>query len=96
MFKRLFCWAYFWRSLFSEGLIIGGNFAFQNGLNMTIKTASANRCMGSYTAGLIIGRIFASEIWGAYFRYDLLLFFLGGGGGVIIGILRHIKIGPND
>ena len=26
-------------SLFSEGLIIGGNFAFQNGLEVTIKTA---------------------------------------------------------
>ena len=25
--------------LFSEGLIIGGNFAFQNGLFLTIKTA---------------------------------------------------------
>ena len=25
--------------LFSEGLIIGGNFAFQNGLDLTIKTA---------------------------------------------------------
>ena len=26
-------------SLFSKGLIIGGNFAFQNGLGLTIKTA---------------------------------------------------------
>ena len=26
-------------SLFLEGLIIGGNFAFQNGLDLTIKTA---------------------------------------------------------
>ena len=39
LFKRLFCWAYFWGSLFSEELIIGGNFAFQNGLGLTIKTA---------------------------------------------------------
>ena len=31
--------------------------------------------MGLYLGGLIIGRIFASEIWGAYFL------FLGGGGG---------------
>ena len=31
--------AYFQRSLFSEGLIIGRNFAFQNGLDLTIKTA---------------------------------------------------------
>ena len=28
--------------------------------------------MGSYSEGLIIGRIFASEIWGAYFREGLL------------------------
>ena len=27
MFKRLLCWAYFRGSLFSEGLIIGRNFA---------------------------------------------------------------------
>ena len=36
--------------------------------------------MGLYSGGLIIGRIFASEIWpGAYFRKGLF-FFLGGGG----------------
>ena len=28
--------------LFLEGLIIGGNFAFQNGLGLTIKTANCN------------------------------------------------------
>ena len=35
--------------------------------------------MGLYSGGLIIGRIFASEIWGAYFREGL--YFGGGGGG---------------
>ena len=44
--------------------------------------------MGLYTGGLIIGRIFASEIWGAYFREGLYL----GGGGLIIGILRYLLI----
>ena len=39
--------------------------------------------MGLYSGGLIIGRIFASEISGAYFREDLFL------EGLIIGILRH-------
>ena len=34
--------------------------------------------MGIYLGGLIIGRIFASEIGGAYFREG---FFFGGGGG---------------
>ena len=38
--------------------------------------------MGLYTGGLIIGRILASEIWGAYFREGLLM------AGLIIGILR--------
>ena len=28
---------YFWGSLFSEGIIIDGNFAFQNGLDLAIK-----------------------------------------------------------
>ena len=42
--------------------------------------------MGLYSGGLIIGRIFASEIWGAYFREG---FFFLGGGGLIIGILRY-------
>ena len=52
--------------------------------------------MGLYSGGFIIGRIFASEIWGAYLREGLffifyyIFFFLGGGGGgLIIGILRR-------
>ena len=36
--------------------------------------------MGLYSGGLIIGMIFASEIWGAYFREGL---FWGGGGGLL-------------
>ena len=42
--------------------------------------------MSLYSGGLtrIIGRLFASEIWGAYFRDGLYL------EGLIIGILRHI------
>ena len=46
--------------------------------------------MGLCTGGLIIGRIFASEIWGAYFR-EGFFFFLGGGGKLIIGILRYAR-----
>ena len=54
--------------------------------------------MGLYLGGLIIGRIFASEIWGPCFReglfflFSFLFFFAGGGGGgreLIIGILRY-------
>ena len=47
--------------------------------------------IGLYSGGLIIGRIFAPEIWGAYFREGLFLFihlfiylfyyyYFGGGG----------------
>ena len=32
-------WTYFRESLFLEGLIIGRNIVFQNGLGLTIKTA---------------------------------------------------------
>ena len=42
--------------------------------------------MGLYSGGLIIGRIFASGIWGAYFREGLFL------GELIIGILRYLEI----
>ena len=35
--------------------------------------------MGLYSRGLIIRRIFASEIWGTYFREGLFFFFGGGG-----------------
>ena len=41
--------------------------------------------MGLYSGGLIIGKKFASEIWGAYFREGLFC----GGGGLIIGVLRY-------
>ena len=47
MFKTLFCRAYFRGSLFSEGLIIGKNFAFQNDLGLTIKTGNPNRSPNS-------------------------------------------------
>ena len=40
--------------------------------------------MGLYSGALIIGRIFASEIWGAYFREGLFFFFWGGGGGGLL------------
>ena len=36
--------------------------------------------MGLYSGGLIIGRIFASEIWGLIFGTA----YLGGGGGLLL------------
>ena len=35
--KANFWWAYFLGRFFSEGLIIGRNFAFQNGFSLTLK-----------------------------------------------------------
>ena len=86
MFKRLFYWAYFRGSLFSERLIIGRNFAFQNGFGLSLKTAKNSKITASLTLtvhGLIFGRIFAYEIWVAYFREGLFL------GELIIGYLRY-------
>ena len=49
-----------------------------------------------YLGGLLIERIFASEIWGAYFREGLLLLlFFWGGEALIIGILRYVFIISN-
>ena len=54
--------------------------------------------MGLYSGGLIIGRISASEIWGAYFweglfiHYYYFLFWAGGGGGYYMYMwLLHVK-----
>ena len=82
----MFCWAYFWR-----GLLLGSNFAFSKWVGLVNKTSSTNMSIGLYLGGLIIGRIFASEIWGAYFWECLFFFFfLGGGGGLISRILRYV------
>ena len=67
LFKRLFFWTYFWGSLFSEGLIIGGNFAFQNGLDLTIKTASANRPWAYIREGLLSERYLRLRFVGLIF-----------------------------
>ena len=45
--------------------------------------------MSLYSGGLIIGRIFTSEIWGTYFREGLFFF---GGGGLIVGILWYMAV----
>ena len=69
-------------SLFSEGLIIGGNFAFQNGLDLTIKTASTNSKWAYIREGLL------SEGY-LHLRFGGLIFgraYFFGGGGLIIGI----------
>ena len=47
--------------------------------------------MGLYSGGLIIGRIFTSEIWGAYFREGLFIFFFFGGGGGLLSKFYGIR-----
>ena len=49
----LFWWPYFRRRLFSEGLIIGWNFAVQNRLTLTIKTANPNSPRAYIPKGLL-------------------------------------------
>ena len=46
--------------------------------------------MGLYSGGLIIGRIFASDIWGAYFREGLFFW-----GGDLSEILRYLIFTEN-
>ena len=85
--QKVFCWAYFWGSLISEGLVIGGNFAFQNGLGLTITTVNSNSPWAYIREGLLLE---------GYLR----LRFGGGGGGLsfrrayfgeglLSGILRY-------
>ena len=55
--------------------------------------------MGLYSEGLIIGKIFASEIWGAYFRegsFIYLFFWEGGGGGLLSEFYGYIIEFAND
>ena len=59
-------------SLFLEGLIIGRNFAFQNELGLTIKTASTNSPWVDIREGLLSEGFVHLRFGG--------LFFLGGGG----------------
>ena len=77
MFKKLFLRAYFRGSLFSEGHIIGRNFAFQNGLGLTIKTANCNLPWAYIRDGLLSEGYLRLRFWGAYFWEGL--FWEGGG-----------------
>ena len=50
-------------------------------MGLTIKTANSNSPWAS--GGLIIGRIFASEIWGRGVIFGRAFFFFWGGGGLL-------------
>ena len=71
-----------------EGLIIGRNFAFQNGLGLTIKTASTNSPWPYIREGLLSEGYLCLRFGGLICR-RAYFFCGGGGGGLIIGILKH-------
>ena len=64
--------------LFSEGLIIGRNFAFQNELGLTIKTASTNSPWAYIREGLLSEGFRRLSLGGLIF--GRAYFFFGGGG----------------
>ena len=102
--EGFFCWAYFRGSLFSKGLIIGTNFAFQTGLGLTIKTAEQHyenslkqlktASTNSPWACILEGLLSEGFL---RLRFEGLIFGAGRGGGglfweeLIIGILRYFK-----
>ena len=80
MFKKLFCWAFIFSSgaYFRRGLLLEGILRFKIGW---LKQLALTVHVLMFGTGRIIGRIFASEIWGAYFREGVFIYlFLGGGG----------------
>ena len=65
--------------LFSGELIIGGNFAFQNGLGLTIKAASTNSPWTYLREGLLSEGFVRLRFGGLIFCRAHFFFFGGGG-----------------
>ena len=63
-----------------EGFIIGGNFAFQNGLDPTMKTASTNSPWAYIREGLLSEGYLRLRFGGLIFGRT---YFGGGGGGLL-------------
>ena len=70
LFKRLFCWAHFRGSLFSEGLVIGRNFAFQNGFGLSIKTAKHTKITAYNSSKKLTVTVHGLIFRRAYYRKD--------------------------
>ena len=75
--------------LFLEGLIIGRNFAFQNGLGLTIKTASTNSPWAYIREGLLLEGFLRPRFGGLIFGRA---YFLGGLLSEFYGISKDIRI----
>ena len=69
------------------GLIIGGYFAFQNGLGLTIKTVNSNSPWAYIQESLLSEGYLRLRFGGLIFGRAYFL------GGLIIGILRYIRFG---
>ena len=65
-----------------EGLVIGGNFAFQNGLDLTMKTASTNCPWAYIREGLLSEGYLRLRFGGLIFGRTS--FGRGGGGGGLL------------
>ena len=90
--EGFFCWAYFRGSLFSKGLIIGTNFAFQNGLGLTIKTAEQHyenslKQLKTASTNSPWACILEGLLWERFLRlrFEGLIWGAGRGGGLILG-----------
>ena len=85
--QKAFLLGLFSGSLFSEGLIIGGNFAFHIGLDSTIKTASTNSPWAYIREGLLWEGYLRLRFGGLIFRRAYLfvyfIFWGGEGGGLL-------------
>ena len=68
--------------LFSEGLIFGRNFAFQNGLDLTIKIVNPNSPWAYIREGLLSEGYLRLRFGGL--NFGRAYFFLGGGGGGLL------------
>ena len=71
--ELIFGGAYYWREFW--GFKIGWTSQYNSLKHEDDSLKQLTLSMGLYSGGLIIGRIFASEIWGAYVREGL---FFGG------------------
>ena len=89
--QKAFLLGLFSGSLFLEGLIIGGNFAFQNGLDLTMKTVSTNSPWAYIWEGLLSEGYLRLRFGGLIFGRTYFGGGGGGGGGLIIGILRYFN-----
>ena len=74
-----------------EGLIIGGNFAFENGLGLIKKTPNSNSPWAYIREDLLSEGYLRLRFGGLIFRraYYFFFFFFFLGGGLIIGVLRY-------